>query len=879
MSTTYAQRQTTAQKKEASSASSVLDNSSQSESLQRKADMANNAAQRAEAPRPNNTGMPDNLKSGIESLSGFSMDDVRVHYNSSKPATVQALAYTQGTDIHVAPGQEKHLPHEAWHVAQQMAGRVSPTTNINGMPVNDNAALEHEADVMGEKAVQCKGINCLNFARGQVQNSPVQRMAFYNGSASETNQIEGSDELAKLFGREKGAPRPSIVSQKVDQYKKEMLTYIACCIQKEGNKKNIDYGPHISVVITGGKWYIAVNSDYVKNVKSRLSKDAESVQSDIVCKWKKIREWFYNEKAKPEQSPLFLSIPNDEFAKKQALYIVYRWAGKNKGVEVEQNQDRDKDKGIIHGEMETLDFLKNNETNWKLNFFIRFFKNHRKDGAVLEVSALKEEMKENDDAAIEYLIPLLSVDDGKNIAEEIKKNMDSELKNRVVRVGGTKTACLDCHYEMGGKCEHVDGALIKENGEEKELVFGDCLKQNCEVDGNNPKLDPSGKPIMSVDDNVHADIPSKKVIKERTVVTMTPEHGMGYKGWLHPDSADLKERKTGYHNCDVGEYEEQTQDYDELFITAESVLPKENKMSISESIISLWEKRVDDLEILNGHDPEKKLETLNNLKTENEQECLKSLIQSFEDLKKMKNEYIDAFVCYLGKLVNETSCDDVKKGLSNLFGYEIKLLLKLRSDVEKQKKTAMMFFERNKKLENSNEVCFANYRLINLCLEEIKTILPYFSRIMGDLPNEITVKRSEINTDKIPKEGSGKFYKDFFKRSGKFRPFLSQKGLISQEVDKMMGDLKPSNMEELITTFLQKRVNLTNFKDGVDYCSQYISDEKKKILESASNTCQSLNALYNEIERNKNCVSVLLKGLENENDDLLLRITMLMDRM
>ena len=103
--------------------------------------------------KENLTGMPDNLKEGIESLSGFFMDDVRVHYNSSKPATVQALAYTQGTDIHVAPGQEKHLPHEAWHVAQQMAGRVSPTTNINEMPVNDNAELEHEADVMGEKAV------------------------------------------------------------------------------------------------------------------------------------------------------------------------------------------------------------------------------------------------------------------------------------------------------------------------------------------------------------------------------------------------------------------------------------------------------------------------------------------------------------------------------------------------------------------------------------------------------------------------------------------------------------------------------------------------------------------------------------------------------
>lgn len=154
MSITYAQKNKNVVQTKCESSVSIIDSSSQSESLQRKADMANNAAQRAVAQRPNNTGMPDNLKFGIESLSGFSMDDVRVHYNSSKPATVQALAYTQGTDIHVAPDQEKYLPHEAWHVAQQMAGRVSPTTNINGMPVNDNAALEHEADVMGEKAVQ-----------------------------------------------------------------------------------------------------------------------------------------------------------------------------------------------------------------------------------------------------------------------------------------------------------------------------------------------------------------------------------------------------------------------------------------------------------------------------------------------------------------------------------------------------------------------------------------------------------------------------------------------------------------------------------------------------------------------------------------------------
>jgi Domain of unknown function (DUF4157) len=103
--------------------------------------------------RPNKTGMPDALKAGVESLSGYSLDDVRVRYNSSQPAKLQALAYTQGTEIHVASGQEEHLPHEAWHVVQQAQGRVKPTMQLtDGLPVNDDAGLEHEADVMGTKA-------------------------------------------------------------------------------------------------------------------------------------------------------------------------------------------------------------------------------------------------------------------------------------------------------------------------------------------------------------------------------------------------------------------------------------------------------------------------------------------------------------------------------------------------------------------------------------------------------------------------------------------------------------------------------------------------------------------------------------------------------
>lgn len=106
------------------------------------------------APKTNHTGLPDNLKNGIEALSGLSMDNVNVHYNSSQPVQLNALAYAQGTDIHVGPGQEKHLPHEAWHVVQQKQGRVKPTLQMKDKAgINDNAGLETEADQMGQKAL------------------------------------------------------------------------------------------------------------------------------------------------------------------------------------------------------------------------------------------------------------------------------------------------------------------------------------------------------------------------------------------------------------------------------------------------------------------------------------------------------------------------------------------------------------------------------------------------------------------------------------------------------------------------------------------------------------------------------------------------------
>ncbi|MFA4136205.1 MULTISPECIES: DUF4157 domain-containing protein [unclassified Brevibacillus] len=87
-------------------------------------------------PKKNETGMPDVLKSGLERLSGMDLSAVNVHYQSDKPKQIGALAYALGTDIHLAPGQEHHLPHEGWHVVQQMQGRVKPTLHMQDVGVS-----------------------------------------------------------------------------------------------------------------------------------------------------------------------------------------------------------------------------------------------------------------------------------------------------------------------------------------------------------------------------------------------------------------------------------------------------------------------------------------------------------------------------------------------------------------------------------------------------------------------------------------------------------------------------------------------------------------------------------------------------------------------
>ena len=129
--------------------------SNQAAPLQMKAD-SSSGGDDSRSALPNHTGLPDALKTGVEVLSGLAMNDVQVHYNSPRPAQLQAFAYTRGTEIHVGPGQERYLPHEAWHVVQQKQGRVRSTIQTRGVQINADKGMEHEADSMGVKALQTK---------------------------------------------------------------------------------------------------------------------------------------------------------------------------------------------------------------------------------------------------------------------------------------------------------------------------------------------------------------------------------------------------------------------------------------------------------------------------------------------------------------------------------------------------------------------------------------------------------------------------------------------------------------------------------------------------------------------------------------------------
>ncbi len=105
--------------------------------------------------------MPAPVQAKMESAFGADFSSVRIHEGQAA-TELGAAAYTQGRDIHFAPGQydpgstagQELLGHELAHVVQQSEGRVQPTVQGKGVFLGEDSALEQEADARGARAAR-----------------------------------------------------------------------------------------------------------------------------------------------------------------------------------------------------------------------------------------------------------------------------------------------------------------------------------------------------------------------------------------------------------------------------------------------------------------------------------------------------------------------------------------------------------------------------------------------------------------------------------------------------------------------------------------------------------------------------------------------------
>ncbi|WP_372366588.1 DUF4157 domain-containing protein [Candidatus Uabimicrobium sp. HlEnr_7] len=180
--------------------------------------------------------LPEKLQGGLEQLSGISLSDVKVHYNSPKPQSVGALAYAQGNEIFLGRGQEKHLAHEGWHVVQQKQGRVKPTLQFKkNIYINDDHRLEKEADVMGAKALS-------NHVQNQVQSKkqPVSILQKFKNlkskltnSTSIQHKVEYKNPDEWMIHKVKDALKEKIYERREILFNKEEQEIVTNIFEKE----------------------------------------------------------------------------------------------------------------------------------------------------------------------------------------------------------------------------------------------------------------------------------------------------------------------------------------------------------------------------------------------------------------------------------------------------------------------------------------------------------------------------------------------------------------------------------------------------------------------------------------------------------------------
>jgi hypothetical protein len=117
-------------------------------------------------------GLAPSVQAQMGRAFGADFSDVRVH-EDGQAQRIGAAAYTQGRDLHFAPGQYRPdtesgrelIGHELAHVVQQSQGRVAAPLQAKGAHINDDHGLEAEADALGARAARGERVADLRGAK------------------------------------------------------------------------------------------------------------------------------------------------------------------------------------------------------------------------------------------------------------------------------------------------------------------------------------------------------------------------------------------------------------------------------------------------------------------------------------------------------------------------------------------------------------------------------------------------------------------------------------------------------------------------------------------------------------------------------------------
>ncbi|MCF2219895.1 DUF4157 domain-containing protein [Chryseobacterium sp. PS-8] len=130
-----------------------------------------------------NGNIPENIKNEMEYSFNSNFSDVILKENSTQAKNLNAIAFAQGNEIHFASSFNPHsnqskeiLGHELAHVIQQRSGIVNASHQEQGFNINDDYALENEADAAGRKAANGEKA-MLNTPASQRNNKTNQKNA------------------------------------------------------------------------------------------------------------------------------------------------------------------------------------------------------------------------------------------------------------------------------------------------------------------------------------------------------------------------------------------------------------------------------------------------------------------------------------------------------------------------------------------------------------------------------------------------------------------------------------------------------------------------------------------------------------------------------